>query len=132
MKQTMEPEEFLNNAVKDIKKSGIDGLNPYITPEGAKKVKLVKTYAGGGFLGNLLTRNTDTPSPKKIQFLLQNMSKFDWTVKEVKKTKTGAKGTLGCKYKDKVDGTIVLHLINENNEWKINDIDMPSFKKMEV
>lgn len=134
MEKTEGPEKVLNQAVKDLKKSGIDGLNPHLTSAGKKKVNMVKTAAkGAGMFGGLMPqRSTGGLSGKAISYLFKNMSKFDWTVLEVKKTKTGAKGTLGCKYKDKVDGTIVLHLINENNEWKINDIDMPAFNKMDV
>jgi len=128
------PETVLNSAIKDIKKSGLDGLKPYLTPNGAKKVNLVKSFSGGmGVIGNMLMKsNPGMPSPKAVKFLLSNMSKFDWKVNKVTTNKNGAKAVLAFQYKDKVDGTIGLTLIQEKDQWKIDDLDIPNFKKMEV
>ena len=134
VKKAVGPEKMLNSAIKDIKKSGLDGLDSYLTPNGVKKVKMVKSFSGGmGLFGNMLVKsNPGMPSPKAVKFLLSNMSKFDWKVNKVTTNENGAKAVLAFQYKDKVDGTIGLTLIQEKDQWKIDDLDIPKFKKMEV
>ena len=62
-------------------------------------------------------------------FLLEHMSDCEWSVKDVIKGSENAKGIVGFKYEDILEGTLELSMIKEEKEWKIDDLKMPTFDK---
>ena len=71
------PEYVLGKAFLDIKKSGIDGLKPYLTEEAKKKVEVI---AGGMSLISTVSKlvgssnDSKEDSNKAVNFLMEKMS----------------------------------------------------------
>lgn len=82
------PEYVLDKAFLDIKKSGIDGLKPYLTEEAKKKVEII---SGGMSLfstvGKMVGLSDDSKedSNKAVNFLMEKMSDFEFGYKNMVK-----------------------------------------------
>ena len=114
------PEHALNNALDDVKKSGLDGLKKHLTSNAVKNIQniesvnsLTSVFTGGNALG----------------VLLEKLSEFDWTVIEVLKGSGSSRAIVGFDYEDSVTGTIELTMIKEDKIWKIDSLAMPKFDK---
>lgn len=122
--KSMSPENVLKKALEDIKKTGIDGLKPYLTVGGKKKFDTLKILSGG--MGMFMSQSGQGNA---MGFLLEHMSDCEWSVKDVIKGSENAKGIVGFKYEDILEGTLELSMIKEEKEWKIDDLKMPTFDK---
>ena len=121
----IDPEYVLEKAFEDLRKTGIDGLKPYLTSAAQSKFDTLRTVAGGvslftGTSGNALT------------LLLDKLSECEWTIRDVMKGSETAKGIVGFKYEDILEGTVGLSMIKEDKEWKIDNLDMPEFSKISL
>ena len=133
------PEYVLKNAIEDMKVSGLDGLKPYLTSNALKTIDTVRMFSTGigMFTGGMgmsygSQSNSGNLSGSSIVYMLDHLSDFDWTIKDVLKGSDSAKGILGFTYEDKVKGTVELALIREDKEWRIDNLNKPHFDKMEL
>ena len=129
------PEYVLGKAFLDIKKSGIDGLKPYLTAEAKKKVEVVQ---GGMSLintvGKLVGSSDDSKedSNKAVNFLIEKMSEFDFSYKNMIKDSDTAKAVIEFEYPEVMEGTVDIHMIKQDKEWKIDNLSMPHFDKFSL
>ena len=155
----MSPQYVLEKAIEDIKKTGIDGLKPYLTYEGRNQFEKARKASGGMdmlsggmdmFSGgmDILTGGMDifsggigmfmgqadqgNNSGKALSFLMENASACDWKIIDVLKGSESSKGVVGFEYKDILEGTLELSMIHENKEWKIDNFNMPNFNKFKM
>lgn len=133
----MSPEYVLEKVLEDIKKTGLEGLKPYLTAEGRKKFDTLTMFTDGmgmlsgmGMLGGMgmFGSNSSQGSGDAMSFLLDHVTDCEWTVKDVMKGSETAKGIVGFRYGDKMEGTLELSMVKEE-EWKIDNMNMPKFDK---
>ena len=133
--QKISPEYVLGKAFLDIKKSGIDGLKPYLTEETKKKVEII---TGGMSLvstvGKMVGASDDSKedSNKAVNFLMEKMSEFDFGYKNMIKDSDTAKAVITFEYPEVMEGTIDITMIKQDKEWKINGLSMPHFDKVSL
>ena len=130
----MSPEYVLEKALEDVKKIGLEGLKPYLTSGGKKKFETLMMFTSGmGMLGGMgmftPQSNQGNGSGTAMGFLLNHVTDCDWTVKDLMKGSETAKGIVGFKYEDTMEGTLELSLVKEEKEWKIDNMEMPTFEK---
>ena len=127
----MSPEYVLEKVLEDVKKTGLDGLKPYLTSEGRKKFDTLTMFTSGmsmfGGMG-MFGSSPNQGSGDAMSFLLDHVTDCEWTVKDVMKGSETAKGIVGFRYEDKMEGTLELSMIKDE-EWKIDNMDMPKFDK---
>ena len=129
------PEYVLGKAFMDIKKSGIDGLKPYLTEEAKKKVDLI---AGGMSLISSVSKlvspadESKEDSNKAVNFLMEKMSEFDFGYKNMIKDSDTAKAVISFEYPEVMEGTIDISMIKQDKEWKIDNLSMPHFDKVSL
>lgn len=127
----MSPEYVLEKVLENIRKTGLDGLKPYLTAEGRKKFDTLTMFTGGmGMLGGMgmFMPNSNQGSGDAMSFLLDHVTDCEWTVKDVIKGSETAKGIVGFRYEDTMEGTLELSMVKEE-EWKIDNMNMPKFDK---
>ena len=122
------PEYVLENAIKDIKASGIGGLKPYLTEEAQRKVDKVQTVSDGLNIFTSLAAGTENP----VQVLIKKLAECDFSVVDILKGSGSAKGVVRFKYEDCMEGTVTLSMIKEDKEWKIDKVEMPDFEKFDL
>ena len=129
------PEYVLGKAFLDIKKSGIDGLKPYLTAEAKKKVEVVQ---GGMSIINTVGKlvgssdGSKEDSNKAVNFLMEKMSEFDFSYKNMIKDSDTAKAVIEFEYPEVMEGTVDIHMIKQDKEWKIDNLSMPHFDKFSL
>ena len=148
----LSPQYVLEKAIEDIKKTGIDGLKPYLTYEGRNQFEKARKFSGGmdmftggmdmfnggmdlltGGMGMLMSQaNPENNSVKALHFLMENASDCDWKIMDVLKGSESSKGIVGFRYEDIIKGTVELSMIHENKEWKIDHFTMPKFNKFKM
>ena len=129
------PEYVLKNAFKDIEASGLDGLKPYLTSNALKKIENIRKISDGMalFVITIKTQaDPDNSSATAGSVLLDKLSPFEFTIKDVLKGSESAKGIVGFRHSDKVEGSVELTLIKEDKEWRIDDLAMPHFDKLSL
>ena len=115
------PEYVVENAIKDMRTSGLEGLKPYLTENAEKKVDTIRSVSNG------VSFITGT---NKVSVFLDRLADCDWTVNDILKGSESAKAVLGFAIRsgtDEIEGTIQLTMIKEDKEWKIDGVDMPKF-----
>ena len=120
------PEYVIENVIKDVRTSGIDGLKTYLTENAQNKVEKIRSFSSGI---DILTGSN------KASFLINRLSDCEWTVIDILKGTESAKGIVGFKYiteEDDIEGTIELTMIKEDKEWRIDGVEMPVFEKFEM
>lgn len=126
------PEYVLGMAFADIKKSGINGLRPYLTEEANKKVDFIATgmdlVSSVGKLVGGATGSGDG-SNKAVSFLMDKLSECEFDYKDMLKGSDSAKAVIAFKYKDIMEGTVDISMIKQDKEWKIDNLTMPHFDK---
>lgn len=129
------PEYVLGKAFMDIKKSGIDGLKPYLTEEAKKKVELISSGMSLiSSVGQLIGSSSDSKedSNKAVSFLMEKMSEFDFGYKKMIKDSDTAKAIITFEYPEVMEGTIDISMIRQDKEWKIDNLSMPHFDKVSL
>ena len=122
------PEYVLENAIKDVKASGIGGLKPYLTEEAQKKVDKVQVVSEGLNIFASLATGTEN----SIQVLIKKLPECEYSVEDILKGSESAKGIVRFKYGDSMEGTVELSMIKEDREWKIDKVEMPDFERFNV
>ena len=120
------PEYVIENAIKDVRTSGIEGLKPYLTENAENKVEKIRSISSG--IDILIGSN-------KVSFLINRLADCEWEVIDILKGSESAKGIVGFKYiteTEDIEGTIELSLIKEDKEWKIDGVEMPQFEKFTI
>lgn len=120
------PEYVIENAIKDMRTSGLEGLKPYLTENAENKVETIRSVSSGI---DLLT------GTNKVSFLINRLADFEWTVQDILKGSESAKGILRFQYETEendIKGTLELTLIKEEKEWRIDGVEMPVFEKFTV
>ncbi len=123
------PEYALNNAFRDMRESGLDGLKKHLTSNALKTVESFEAISGRPEV-SLITSAIIGRNP--VSFLLDKLSECDWTIKDVMKGSERSKGVVGFKYKDNLEGTIDLEMIREDKIWKIDSLASPHFDKVSL
>ena len=134
------PEYVLGKAFLDIKKHGIDGLKPYLTEEAKKKVEVISggmslISSVGKIVGSLSDSKEDSDkddSNKAMNFLMEKMSEFDFSYKNMIKDSDTAKAVIEFEYPEVMEGTVDIHMIKQDKEWKIDNLSMPHFDKFSL
>ncbi|MDO4803662.1 MAG: DUF4878 domain-containing protein [Lachnospiraceae bacterium] len=125
------PEYVLKNAIADIKEFGFDGLKPYLTSEALKKAENYLALSDGldmfsamgmAFMPQSNNGGSSSGSGGSIK---EKMKECDYTIKDVMKGSSSAKGVVEFNYKDSTKGTVELSMIKEDKEWKIDNMSMP-------
>ena len=129
------PEYVLGKAFLDIKKSGIDGLKPYLTAEAKKKVEVIEEGMSiintvGKLVGS--SDGSKEDSNKAVNFLMEKMSEFDFGYKNMIKDSDTAKAVIEFEYPEVMEGTVDIHMIKQDKEWKIDNLSMPHFDKFSL
>ena len=120
------PEYVIENAIKDVRTSGIEGLKPYLTENAEMKVEKIRSISSGM---DILTGSN------KISLLINRLADCEWTVIDILKGSESAKGIVAFKYiteEDDIEGSVELTMIKEDKEWKIDGVEMPKFEKFTV
>ena len=120
------PEYVVENAIKDVKTAGFEGLKPYLTENAEKKVEMISSVSNGV---SLLTGSN------RVSVLLNKLSDCEWTVNDILKGSESAKAVVGFAIRsgtDEIEGTIQLTMIKEEKEWKIDGVETPKFEKFIV
>ena len=123
------PEYALNNAFRDMRESGLDGLKKHLTSNALKTVESFEAISGRPEV-SLIASAIVGRNP--VSFLLDKLSECDWTIKDVMKGSERSKGVVGFKYKDNLEGTIDLEMIREDKVWKIDRLASPHFDKVSL
>ena len=129
------PEYVLTQASKGIKKSGLDGLRPYLTKEANQKVDLIQAVSTGidvfSSIGKLTGASADSKndSKKAMGFLLEKLSECEFEYKDMLKGSDSAKAVVLFKYRDIMEGTVEISMIKQDKEWKIDNLNIPHFDK---
>ena len=123
------PEYALNNAFKDMRESGLDGLKKHLTSNAMKTVNMLENMSSNPglamFTGAFIGGNS-------VNVLLDKLSEFEWTIKDVMKGSETSKAIVGFNNEDKIIGTIELTMIKEEKIWKIDSLNMPKFDKLDL
>ena len=122
------PEYVLENAIKDVKASGIEGLKPYLTAEAQARVERIQTVSTEINIFSAFAIGTES----KTSILIRKLSECDFSVVDILKGSESAKGIVRFKYEDSMEGTVELSMIKEDKEWKIDKVEMPAFEKLDV
>ena len=117
------PEYALNETYADVKEEGMRGLKKHLTANALKTIENVESI---GNLGTLFIGSNPTT------LLLNKMSEFEYTVKDILKGSESARCVLDFYYKDSVSGTIEIKMIKEEKEWKIDSLGNTQFDKFEL
>ena len=117
------PEYALNEAYADVKEEGMRGLKKHLTANALKTIENVESIAN---LGTLIMGSNPTT------LLLNKMSEFEYSVKEILKSSESARAVIEFFYKDSVAGTIEIKMIKEEKEWRIDSLGSPHFDKFEL
>lgn len=125
------PEYVLGKAFLDMKKSGLDGLKPYLTARALKKIELIQTVSSGVSLFSSSSKSGED-SNSLTRFLLDKLSECEWSVKDIIKDSSDTKAVIGFKYEEQLEGTIDLLMIKEDKEWRIDNLSLPHFDKINV
>ena len=126
------PEYVLGKAFLDMKKKGLDGLKPYLTASALKKVELVQTVSAGMNLFSMSSSKSEEDTNSLTRLLLDKLSECEWSVKDIIKDSGTAKAVIGFKYEEQLAGTIDLSMIKEDKEWRIDNLSLPHFDKINI
>ncbi len=120
------PEYALNNTFEDMKESGLAGLKKHLTANALRTVQDFEMISARPEV-SLLT--SSLIGGNATSFLLQKLSEFTWTIKDVMNGSETSKAIVGFNYQDNVVGTVELTMIKEEKIWKIDNLAMPKFDK---
>ena len=126
------PEYVLGKAFLDMKKKGLDGLKPYLTASALKKVELVQIVSAGMNLFSMSSSKSEEDTNSLTRLLLDKLSECEWSVKDIIKDSGTAKAVIGFKYEEQLAGTIDLSMIKEDKEWRIDNLSLPHFDKINI
>ena len=126
------PEYVLGKAFLDMKKKGLDGLKPYLTASALKKVELIQTVSAGMNLFSMSSSKSEEDTNSLTRLLLDKLSECEWSVKDIIKDSGTAKAVIGFKYEEQLAGTIDLSMIKEDKEWRIDNLSLPHFDKINI
>ena len=124
-----DPEYALNNAIGDVKKSGLDGLKKHLTSNAAKNIESVESISN---MPEVSMFSTALLGGNAVAVLLEKLSECEWTVREVMKGSESSKAIVGFNYQDSMVGTIELTMIKEDKIWRIDGLAIPKFDKFSM
>ena len=123
------PEYALNNAIDDVKASGLDGLKKHLT---SKALKSVEDFDSISSMPGVALFSTVIMGGDAVGVLLEKLSDCEWTIKEVMKGSETSTAIVGFDYEDSLVGTIELTMIKEDKIWKIDSLSKPKFDKLSL
>jgi len=127
--ESSSPELMLLQTMLDVHNSGIDGLKSHMTEKAASKIdKIASADEDTSSSGGLLQDSKDYA----IRFLKEKVSDTEWNINEIKQSDQRTEVILDFNYSDAITGTLPLILVQEDNEWKINGIELPDFEKISL
>ena len=123
------PEYALNNAIDDVKASGLDGLKKHLT---SKALKSVESFDSISNMSGVALLSTVLMGGDAVGVLLDKLSECEWTIKEVMKGSESSRAIVAFDYEDKIVGTVELTMIKEDKIWKIDSLSKPKFDKISL
>ena len=84
----------------------------------------------GGMGLSLAPQDPGGDAATALVFMLNNLSGIDWSIRDVLKGSDTAKGIVGFRFEDSMEGTVELTLIRLEKEWRIDNLNMPHFDRL--
>lgn len=116
------PEYALLTMAKEVKASGMEGLEPYLTGEVLATVEQIDTLSENKVVGAI---SSILNAEHYMERLKTELVQMEWELDDIRKSSGQAQISLGFNYKDTLTGTISLTMVREDGEWKINGISLP-------
>lgn len=117
------PEYAIKQIVNDVESGGLDGLMPHLTVDAAKVVDSVASVVENPIVSGITSLFVDD----KSAFVKENLSAMEWDIGDILKGEQKTDVIVKFTYNDDSSGSIRIFLINEDGEWKIDSIGIPSF-----
>lgn len=117
------PQYALYKMAMDVKESGIDGLEPHLTENANKRLKVILGVANSKLFGDLFSSD----ALEHMDIVKDNLSDLEWKIDDVEKSKGKAQVKLQFNYKDKIIGAISIKMIKEDG-WKVDGIGIPKLE----
>lgn len=121
------PEYALLVTITDFKKDGIEGLREHMTEEAWAKVETIKDIAENPWMQKL-----SALFPEQTEELLLKLESMEWKVKDILKGKESSEVVLQFTDHKKINGTIRVTMIKEENKWKIDQLNWPQFEQFSL
>jgi len=122
------PEYALVKMVRDVKEYGLEGLEPHLTGEAQVAWNKIDTISDNTLLNSFLSIfDVDY----YMSILKTEIAEIEWDIGEILKNNGKANIDINFNYKEKIIGAVELILIREEGGWKISNIGIPSFEKIE-
>lgn len=122
------PEYALAQMAQDVKRSGLDGLEPHLTQEAQETLDKLGAVSDNTLVGSILSAlNADS----YLDTLKDKLSEVEWSVDDVLRNSEKARVSLGFNYEDKITGTVEVDMVRRDGEWKISGIGMPDVEKLD-
>lgn len=119
------PEYTLAKVVSEVKKSGMDGLRPYLTGDAQKAVDMISTITENELVSSILGLFNQNDS---VSILKTKIQETQWDIQGVTKDSETAIFELAFNYDDSLVGTIELSMIHTDDGWKIDGLGVPKFE----
>lgn len=119
------PEYTLAKVVDDVKESGMDGLQPYLTEDAQEVVDMISTITENELVSSILGLFNQNDSVSVLKTKIQEM---EWDIQDIEKDKENAIFVLAFNYDNSLTGTIEVSMIHTDDGWKIDGLGMPKFK----
>ena len=116
------PEYALYQTVKDMQKSGYEGLQKHLTAEADQKLD--------SLLNNTLTQAfmTVVGQGDQVNEFIDRIQELDWEMDDMLKGKKRAEAEMSFKGPDDLNGSMKVSMIREDHEWKISGISDLTFE----
>ena len=123
------PEYALHQTITDVKESGINGLEMYLTPNAQSKLDAIDEWSSKTGISQIISSLTQD---EVYSVLKDKVSEIEWTIEDVLKGKGHAEAILRLNYNDSINGTIRVILIRDGYTWKIDDIERPNIESFTI
>jgi hypothetical protein len=120
------PEYALLKISKDVKKSGIEGLEPHLTEKARIVVHSIDAVSDSKLVDSILTAIGKTNAAGVLK---EHINEVEWKLKDILKGKKQATAILEFNYKNLLIGTIEINMERDDG-WKISGIELPKFEKV--
>lgn len=122
-------EYALTQIYKDVKESGITGLEEHLTENSREFVEKVTEWSEHPLVAGALLFSSQY---EEVSFLKSQIKEIAWTVEDLLKGKKRTDVVIGFNYQEQVVGTVDVILIYVDREWKIDSISVPVFEKFSL
>ena len=122
------PEYALASIAADMKKSGLDGLEPHLTGDARTAWELAGVIGGAPIVEPLLSALGEHYADD----IRDGLSQIEWELGEVLKGRDRAELTLNFRLPDRVSGSIPLTMVRMDGEWLISEVGLPDLEEIHL